>query len=519
VTELRLPWILIVTLLPFLGFLLTLRQRDSEVARRQSIAVCSVTFIAALCMWLDYWLLDVSEAVDAWRPLAGLVGQEGFAIDAINAPLLPLAALLNLAVAMSTLRTKVRRFSFSGMHLSEAILMATLSCQNASALIVLLAVGPLPRYLELRDRGKPTRVFGLHMGLFVLLIATGWSLTGSHSGSMFNVGIFLLMAGVLLRSGSVPVHAWMTDLFEHASFGTALLFVTPMVGAYAAVRLVLPIAPDWALRSIAIASLVTSVYAAGMALVQKEVRRFFCYLLLSHSSLILVGLETATPVGLTGSLVLWLSDSLALAGFGLTLRSLESRVGRLSLANYHGLYEHTPTLAVFFLITGLTSIGFPGAFGFIGMELLVSGAVATDPFVGSIVVLAGALNGIAVIAAYFRLFTGVHHATSVPLVMRRAERIAVLSIATLIIASGAYPQPTIQSRYEAARLIVESRKSLIHSDSDGRRPIRPSPSSISERVGAMPSGVPHPPALPGDDRSRPPVNAAGLPIAPSRSAR
>ena len=99
----------------------------------------------------------------------------------------------------------------------------------------------------------------------------------------------------------------MTDLFEKATFGTALLFVTPITGAYAVMRLVLPIAPDWALQSIAIVSLITAVYAAAMALVQHEARRFFCYLFLSNSSLVLVGLELVTPVGLTGALCVWLS--------------------------------------------------------------------------------------------------------------------------------------------------------------------------------------------------------------------
>jgi NADH-quinone oxidoreductase subunit M len=486
VSTLHLPWIAIVTSIPFVGSLWMLRQKDAEVARLRSIAVCSLTFLCTLLMWWDFRLLNVGKAVEPWSPLAGIVGDDGFAIDSVNAPLLPLAALLNLATAMSTLRTKVRRFSFSGMLLTEAILLATFGCQNPGALIVLLAAGPVPRYLELKDRGKPSRVFALHMGLFVLLMATGWALTGNPDGSMFNVGVFLLMAGVLLRSGCVPVHSWMADLFEHASFGTALLFVTPMVGAYAAVRLVLPIAPDWAIRSIAVASLITSVYAAGMAIVQKEARRFFCYLLLSHSSLILVGLETATPVGLTGSLVLWLSDSLAMAGFGLTLRSLESRVGRISLAKYHGLYEHTPTHAVFFLMTGLASIGFPGAFGFVGMELLVSGAVETYPFVGSIVVLAGALNGIAIIAAYFRLFTGVRHATSIPLAMRGAEKVAVLSLATLIIANGVYPQPTIESRYEAATRIVETRqpptKPDVHASTPEDHPLPPARSHSTNEL-------------------------------------
>src|SRR4029077_7567995 len=133
---------------------------------------------------------------------------------------------------------------------------------------------------------------------------------------------------------------------------TALLFVTPMVGAYAAVRLVLPTAPDWALHAIAVLSLVTALYAAGMALVQHEARRFFCYLFLSNSSLVFVGLETATPIGLTGALCVWLSAAWSLSGFGLALRSVESRMGRLSLDEYHGLYEHTPRIAVLFLLTG-----------------------------------------------------------------------------------------------------------------------------------------------------------------------
>ena len=243
-----------------------------------------------------------------------------------------------------------------------------------------------------------------------------------------------------------------------------------MVGAYATVRLILPIAPDWAIHLIAVASLVKTVYAAGMAIVQKEARPFFCYLLLSHSSLILVGLATVTKIGLTGALAVWLSDSLAMAGFGLTLRSMESRLGRISLASYHGMYEHTPTLAVFFLLTGLASIGFPGAFGFIGMELLVRGAVDTYPYVGAVVVVAAALNGIAIMAAYFRLFTGVRHVASIPLAMRGTERIAVLTLATLIIAGGLFPQTSIRSRYAAADQLVELREAVLQHERPGQDP-------------------------------------------------
>ncbi|MEO8495824.1 MAG: proton-conducting transporter membrane subunit, partial [Planctomycetota bacterium] len=274
--------------------------------------------------------------------------------------------------------------------------------------------------------------------------------------SIWAIG--MLIAAVLIRSGCVPVHCWMTDLFENVSFATALLYVTPMVGAYATVRLVLPIAPDWALRIIALISLITAVYAAGMALVQRETRRFFCYLFLSNSSLVLIGLEIATPIGLTGGLCVWLSVGMSLAGLGLTLRALESRESRLLLTHYHGLYEHMPSLAAFFLLTALASIGFPGTVGFVGAELLVEGIVDVYPYVGMLVVFAGALNGIAVLHAYFRLFTGTRHRASISMRARWPEKIAVLTLSVLIIGGGLWPQPGVASRYHAAQQIISRRQ-------------------------------------------------------------
>src|SRR5262249_39564418 len=161
-----------------------------------------------------------------------------------------------------------------------------------------------------------------------------------------------------------------------------LLYVTPLVGVYTALRLVLPIAPDWVLQGIGLVSQVTAVYAAGMATVQREARRFFAYLFLSHASLVLVGLELITELSLTGALGLWFSVILSLGGFGLTLRALEARYGRLSLAEYHGLYEQSPALAVCFLLTGLACVGFPGTLGFVSAEVLVDGAIEANSYVG-----------------------------------------------------------------------------------------------------------------------------------------
>jgi NADH-quinone oxidoreductase subunit M len=457
--ELHLPWLELSILVPLLGAIAVGLLRKREVAHKLSIVICSFTFLFAAGEWIDFSTLQTFEAHDHWDAIEFVFHKDVFVIDELSAPLLPLAALVYLMTVLSTLRTKVNRFSFGWTLVSEAILLATLSCREPWMLIVLLAAATIPPWIELRGRHRCTRVYTLHMGLFVGLLLVGQSLltVGAAKSTVTLIGGALVTAAALMRSGIVPLHCWMTDLFEKATFGTALLFVTPMTGAYAVMRMVLPIAPDWALQSIAIVSLITAVYAGGMALVQHEARRFFCYLFLSHSSLVLVGMELATPIGLTGALCVWLSVGLSLAGFGLTLRSVEARTGRVTLDRFHGLYEQTPTLAALFLLTGLASIGFPGTVGFVGIELLIEGAVTVYPLVGMAVVVAAALNGIAILHAYFRIFTGTTHTASISLRARLSERVAVLILTVLILGGGLFPQPGVSSRYHAADALIKLR--------------------------------------------------------------
>lgn len=458
-SELHLPWLELSVLLPLVGAIWVSLLKNPDRARTHSIVICGLTLLCAAGEWLDFASLGTFEAHDHWGFLQTFFHRDVFVIDELSAPLLPLGALLYLTTVMTTLRTKISRFSFGRTLASESILLATLACRHPWLIILLLTVAIIPPFIELQERNQNTRVFLLHMGLFVGLVVTGQLLVSGNATAAnppILAGCFLT-AGALIRSGICPLHCWITDLFEKVTFGTALLFVTPMTGAYAVMRLVFPIAPGRALQSIAILSLFTAVYAAGMALVQRDSRRFFCYLFLSHSSLVLVGLEMAKPIGLAGALCVWLSVGISLLGFGLALRCVEARTGRLTLDNFHGLFEHTPFLASMFLLTGLASIGFPGTMGFIGMELLVEGAVEVYPLIGLAVVVAAAMNSIAVLKAYFHVFTGTRHKASVSLSCRTAERITILIVVVLIIGGGMVPQPGVQSRYHAARTLLEHR--------------------------------------------------------------
>src|SRR5262249_45789078 len=182
-------------------------------------------------------------------------GPPVLAAGELSAPLLPVIALLHLLTALATARTKMARFSFAWMLGGESLRLAAFGCKDPWVLIGLLVAGTGLTYIELLRRGKPTRIYVLHMGLFAVLLVGGWAcIDPAVPVGSDTVASILLFGAVLVRSGTVPVHMWITDLFEHASFGTALLFATPITGVYLAVRLVLPVAPDWVLQWIGIVS-------------------------------------------------------------------------------------------------------------------------------------------------------------------------------------------------------------------------------------------------------------------------
>jgi NADH-quinone oxidoreductase subunit M len=469
---LHLPWLEVALVLALLGAALVSQVREPLRAYRCGLGCTVAVFACTVLAWLSVHFDVPAGLLERYSLQFLLFGRRHLFLDQVGAPLVPAVALLHFLTALATARTKMRRYSISWSLAAEAICLATFTADEPWLLVGLLIASTMPPYLELLNRRAPTRVYMVHMALFSALIVAG-QLGVSAAGSQRAAptwAVAALLAAVLVRCGTVPVHCWVTDWFEHASFGNGLLFIVPLPGVYAALHLVLPIAPDWVLSGLGLASLITAVYAAAMSIVQREARRFFAYLVLSNSALVLIGLELVgmefdAELPLTGSLALWFSALLSLGGFGLTLRAIEARFGRLSLTDFHGLYEHSPSLAVCFLLTGLASVGFPGTVGFVSTELLVDGAIHASPYIGIAVLAATAFNGISVVRAYLLLFTGTRHISSVSLGIGMRERIAVLTLAALILGGGLIPQPGIMTRFKAAEEILKSRaqaRSRVH---------------------------------------------------------
>lgn len=430
------PWLEVTLLLPLIGAVMVAFIKTPAMASRWSLGFLLATLVSA----------------SATAFLSTTSSLRCFAVDDLSAPMLPVLALLHLLTMLGTAKSRVSPMFCVRLLLAALISIAAVASHEAWVLVALLALGVLLPWWDLQSRGSRMRGYVLHMLLFVVLLVVGWHFAGEKKAA---IGFGLLLLALLLRGGIVPLHGWLPTLFQGAAYGTAMLFVLPLMEVLAALRLLLPSTPEWMLNAASVVCLITAVYGGGMAIVQNEVRKFYAHLCLSQTSLVMFGVMLHTSNGLTAALCLWISSSLALAGLAFSVRALEARFGALSLREHHGYYEQVPGLAICFLITGLASVGFPGTIGFVPMELLISGSVDQGLWVSFTLAVAAMFNGIAIMRAYFALFTGKRPTTSVSLQITPVERAGIIVIVLVVFLGGWFSPGVVSSRHETADKLLE----------------------------------------------------------------
>lgn len=456
-------WLLAMLALPLAVAGAASSKLELERLRRLSV-VCAIVLIvlAAMPMFvsdLAHVALAWPGSLDATSPIGRLLGPSIVRSDALSELLLPLLAALWLICCAVTPRSRLDR---AGLR-RTAIAVAMVSLAFASQSPIVLAIcwiGSLVLYLRALtapEHRRARRVASIYLGASMVLFAVGVVLSfGFAPGSLAQrIGTLLLLSAALIRKGIFPFHAWVPEVFERGRLGPAVLLSTPQLGAYATAVLIVPQAAPETLRVVAILALVTAVYGAALALIQRDARRALGYLFVSQSALVMAGLDGTSERALAGSLTLWISSALAFAGVACCVLVLEARRGRLDLSQFHGGYSQMPLLAIGFVVLGLACTGFPGTLGFIGQEMLVSGATDTFPVLGFCVVAAGALTGLAVLRMYFSLFCGRSDAGP-QLHSLRHERIVFGGLAALLIAAGLVPGPLVGSRIAAAERMVET---------------------------------------------------------------
>jgi NADH-quinone oxidoreductase subunit M len=437
--------------------------------RALAIAATAVSFVACVAIAIG-WQAGDGQPVAFGAALGG--GRLVF-IDGLNALLLPYVALIALAILLVAPRRALEPAVVKRTLLGSAATFALFATSHPLALVVLwiATVWPTWRSTRTTPGGRPAaRVFLIYMTAALVCMSAGTLMLVADppwdrsTGWVGTAGGWLVAVAVMIRKGIVPFHSWYPAIFTGAPMSTALAATMPQVASYTAVRLLVGHADGVAVELDVLAefALVTAVYGAALALVQRDLRGFIGALAMSQSALVLAGLSGNLPMEINGAFCVWISSGLAITGIGLVTWALESRAGSISLETLQGRFGDAPALAAFFLLFGMAGIGLPGTLSFVADDLIVSGSLDDRLDAGLMVIASTVLCGIAVMRCWFHVFGGPAVVDSPRHAVLHREQLTFTVLIGTLFALGIWPGPLVQALERAAEGILRTTGQSVH---------------------------------------------------------
>src|SRR6266699_4968125 len=231
----------------------------------------------------------------------------------------------------------------------------------------------------------------------------------------------VLFLGFGVLAGVWPLHTWApTGHVAAPTAGSMLLAgIVMKLGAYGGLRVAMNLFPQgfhmWS-TWIAVLAVIGIVYAAAVALGQRDLKFVIGYSSVSHMGFVLLGLATANALGVSGAVLQMFSHGViaallfAVAGRMLYRRTHTRELDALSEMN---LSHALPFAAFAFVIASAASMGIPGFSGFVAEITILIGAWKTYPIAvwitGAGMVLVAAFTLRALVKSFFgdvRMQTG-----------------------------------------------------------------------------------------------------------------
>src|SRR5713101_6234234 len=269
----------------------------------------------------------------------------------------------------------------------------------------------------------------------------------------------VLFLGFAVLAGIWPLHTWAPT--GHAAAPTAgsmlLAGIVMKLGSYAALRVAMNCFPQgfhmWS-KWIAVLAVVGIVYAAAVALRQRDLKFVIGYSSVSHMGFVLLGFATVNALGVSGAVLQMFSHGViaallfAVAGRMIYRRTHTRELDALSGMN---LSRALPFAAFTFVVASAASMGIPGFSGFAAEITILLGAWKTFPgavwITGAGMVLVAAFTLRALKRTFFDTVEDVKSVTSVTSLHREAfepitlaEKLGAGLLMFATLAVGLYPK-------------------------------------------------------------------------------
>ncbi|WP_231036232.1 complex I subunit 4 family protein [Pectinatus sottacetonis] len=353
-------------------------------------------------------------------------------VDGISLPMLFLTNIIGLAAVFSSwnINTRPKEFFILLLILIAGVMGTFIACDLFIFLLCYELV-VIPIYIMVIIWGSTKRVSKEYAGMkltIYLLIGSAFMLVGivalylqAFPAGMrtFNIAVlsnahllgtlsqnfqivvfFLLLLGFGTLLSMFPFHTWSPDGYAGAPTAVSMIHagVLKKIGGYGLIRLGLLILPAgakfWA-PLIIIFGLVNVIYAAYIAIVQKDLKYVIGYSSVSHMGYVLLGFAALNTISLTGAVANMVAHGIMSALFFAMIGYVYEKTHMRSVDELHGIAHQMPRVATGFMLAGMSSVGLPGLIGFIPEYTIFLGLFKEYPILAIV-----AISGIVFTAIY-----------------------------------------------------------------------------------------------------------------------
>ncbi|MFO1351144.1 MAG: NADH-quinone oxidoreductase subunit NuoN [Gammaproteobacteria bacterium] len=195
-------------------------------------------------------------------------------------------------------------------------------------------------------------------------------------------GLVFLVVGIAFKLGAVPFHMWIPDVYHGASTAVTLYIGSgPKLAAFAlTIRILVdglsPLHGDWQPMLTVLATL--SLVAGNLiAIAQTNIKRMLAYSTISHMGFLLLGVVAGTPLGYASALFYAIVYVLmAIGAFGIVIILSRAGFEAENIADFKGLNERNPWLALMMLLIMMSMAGVPLLVGFYAKLAILQAVVS-----------------------------------------------------------------------------------------------------------------------------------------------
>jgi NADH-quinone oxidoreductase subunit M len=478
-----------LVLVPLVGSALTFAvpQTQAKLAKQLAFFFSLVTLVYVIAIGIAFKTKAGSPNFQfqcSWNWIKSFGVHIAFGVDGIALVLVAMSVVLVPCVILASWNSidtktdseergvKPRNVSvyFGLILLLEFFMIGVFTATDVFLFYVFFEAMLVPMYFIIGSFGGPRRqyaamkffLYSLVGGLLMLASVIGLYVTSGKSSFAFAdligtvpsgttqkllfLGFFIAFA---IKAPLVPFHTWLPDAGAEAPAGGAALLVGVLdkVGTFGFLRYCLPLFPGasrYFAPTILILSVIGILYAAFLAIGQRDMKRLVAYTSVAHFGFIGIGIFAFTSQGGSGAVLYMVNHGLSTGALFLVVGLLIARGKSRLVSDYGGTAKVTPILGGIFLLAGLSALALPGMSTFISEFLVLVGTFTRHKGLAILATTGIILAALYVLILYQRTMQGVviDKVKKFKDVNLR-ETFAIAPLLVLIVFLGVYPKPVL----------------------------------------------------------------------------